>query len=230
MVLTKSVRSCTSASWFLCAALFAFVLESPGLGAQRGGQSAPLPQDSMLARAEPEPSGMVSPEGWLGIALDCVDCGWMRVDRSRTPVWVGGLPKVSAVETGGPAARAGIVPGDVLVEIFGRSIVEDDSRQRFGAVRPGDKVTFTVLRHGAMERVTVTAEKRSDRAAGAAKGSGATQRLRYTGSVGPSRVDVWSLAPVSVDVDSAGGLIVRTETATVRIQPPKASITGKPLK
>jgi membrane-associated protease RseP (regulator of RpoE activity) len=221
MVLTMSIHESRSVAYLVRVTLLVLVFGSRELGAQRTGQSVAVPRDSVLARAEPEPSGMVSPEGWLGIALDCVDCGWMRADRSRTPVWVGGLPKVSAVEPGGPAARAGIVPGDVLVEIFGRSIVENDSRQRFGAVKPGDKVTFTVLRHGAMERVTVTAERRSDRATGVAKGSVATQRLRYTGAVGGSRIDVWSLAPVSVDVDSAGGLIVRTETSTVRIQGPR---------
>ena len=146
----------------------------------------------------------------------------MKSDRSENPVWYGGLPSVAAVEPGSPAAAAGIMTGDQIIEVYGRLIVEADARKRFGAVKPGDKLRLTVLRHGTMEPVTITARTRSDRI-GVASAASTRQTSRYSGVSGTSNVDVWSSVPVTVDVGSNGELIVRTETATIRVRPGKSA-------
>jgi membrane-associated protease RseP (regulator of RpoE activity) len=203
--------------WLLCLTLVTAV--AAGQTPSRPG--APPTRDSVVARAQREPSGLPSPEGWLGVALDCTGCGWMKSDRSATPVWYGGLPTIAAVDPNGPAAKAGIAPGDVLVEVDGHSIVDRGARQKFGAVKPGQKITFTVLRRGTMEPITVTARWRPDRVPGAAAPtSDEPQNHRFTGTVSGVRIDVWSRSPAAVEVDSAGGLTIRTEMSTVRVLPP----------
>ncbi len=65
------------------------------------------------------------------------------------------------VVAGGPADRAGIMPGDVLVALDGKAI---DSVEAFlGALRPhapGDVVTVTLLRNGSKQDVKVTVADR----------------------------------------------------------------------
>jgi S1-C subfamily serine protease len=73
------------------------------------------------------------------------------------------------VDPGSPAARAGLrgtkrsrtglVPGDVLQEIDGRSIASSDEfLGRLGNYRPGDTVTLTVWRDGQVLKVKATLE------------------------------------------------------------------------
>ncbi len=64
---------------------------------------------------------------------------------------------VASVESGGPAADAGLRAGDVVTKVDTRKIA--DSEELVAAVRsyqPGDKVTLTILRGGAERTVTVT--------------------------------------------------------------------------
>jgi S1-C subfamily serine protease len=64
---------------------------------------------------------------------------------------------VQSVSEGSPAARAGLRPADVIVEVGGDSIgtVED----LYSAIRtrdPGDAVELTILRGGERRNVDVT--------------------------------------------------------------------------
>ena len=65
---------------------------------------------------------------------------------------------VAAVTEGGPAAEAGILPGDVLTGIDGKSIVGMDTAKVRDLVRgeEGTDVTLTVLREGQEYSYTVT--------------------------------------------------------------------------
>ena len=65
---------------------------------------------------------------------------------------------VAAVTEGGPAAEAGILPGDVLTAIDGKSIVGMDAAKVRDLVRgeEGTDVTLTVLREGQEYSYTVT--------------------------------------------------------------------------
>jgi serine protease Do len=64
---------------------------------------------------------------------------------------------VSSVEPGGPADKAGIQPGDVLLSVNGKAV--DRSAELpplVAAVKPGSKATFDVWRNGAKRSLAVT--------------------------------------------------------------------------
>jgi serine protease Do len=64
---------------------------------------------------------------------------------------------VSSVEPGGPADKAGIKPGDVLLAVNGKTV--DRSAELpplVAAVKPGSKATFDVWRDGAKRSLAVT--------------------------------------------------------------------------
>jgi membrane-associated protease RseP (regulator of RpoE activity) len=104
------------------------------------------------------------PDGWLGIGLSCRQCGSQREPGDTHPVWdFSGAPEIWNVEPGSPAAKAGIRRGDVLTHIDGVSLTTADGGRRFGAVRSGQSVRFTLRRGGASQNVTLTVGTHPDR-------------------------------------------------------------------
>jgi serine protease Do len=80
-----------------------------------------------------------------------------------------GLPKasgaaVSSVEADGPADKAGIQPGDVIIKYDGKPVESSkDLRRVVAATVPGTKVSATVWRDGAAKDLLVTVgEMRED--------------------------------------------------------------------
>ena len=73
-----------------------------------------------------------------------------------------GLPKaagaaVSSVESDGPADKAGVQPGDVIIKYDGKPVDSSaDLRRMVAATTPGTKVATTVWRDGAPRDLTVT--------------------------------------------------------------------------
>jgi serine protease Do len=90
---------------------------------------------------------------------------------------------VSTVEPGGPADKAGIQPGDVLLAVNGKAV--DRSAELpplVAAVKPGSKANFDVWRDGAKRTVAVTvAELKPDQVASAKP---ASQQGEDTGKLG----------------------------------------------
>ena len=83
-----------------------------------------------------------------------------------------GLPKaqgalVSSVEKGGPAEKAGVEPGDVILRFDGKPVSSSEDLPRVvGGTKPGSRVTMQVWRNKASRDVQVTvAELQDDRAA-----------------------------------------------------------------
>jgi serine protease Do len=65
---------------------------------------------------------------------------------------------VSAVDKDGPAAKAGIEPGDVIVKVDGREIGSSNQLPpAIADIRPGSTVKLEVWRKGAAREMTVTA-------------------------------------------------------------------------
>ena len=63
---------------------------------------------------------------------------------------------VNAVEKGGPAEKAGIEPGDVILKFDGKTVTNSSDLPRIvGATRPGSKVTMQLWRKGNSREVTV---------------------------------------------------------------------------
>ncbi|HXW66087.1 MAG TPA: DegQ family serine endoprotease [Burkholderiaceae bacterium] len=95
-----------------------------------------------------------------------------KVVRGRIGVLIGevtrevadaiGLPKaagaaVSSVESDGPADKAGVQPGDVIIKYDGKPVESSaDLRRMVAATTPGTKVTTTVWRDGAARDLMVT--------------------------------------------------------------------------
>jgi len=82
-----------------------------------------------------------------------------------------GMPKasgaaVSSVESDGPADKAGIQPGDVIIKYDGKPVENSkDLRRAVAATAPGSKVSATVWRDGAAKDLMVTVgEMRDDTA------------------------------------------------------------------
>ncbi len=82
---------------------------------------------------------------------------------------------VNAVEKGGPAEKAGVEAGDVILKFDGKPVVSSSDLPRIvGATKPGSKITMQVWRKGASRDLTVTVaeiaeEKQVARSARSAK-------------------------------------------------------------
>jgi S1-C subfamily serine protease len=63
---------------------------------------------------------------------------------------------VANVEDGGPAATAGILVGDIIVELAGTPVTDPDSLRLALGDRPGETVALVVLRGGARQESSVT--------------------------------------------------------------------------
>jgi putative serine protease PepD len=64
---------------------------------------------------------------------------------------------IVAVSPGGPAAKAGLGPGDVITAINGQSTPDvQDLDSKISTLKPGTKVTLTVVRNGSTSKVTAT--------------------------------------------------------------------------
>ena len=75
---------------------------------------------------------------------------------------------VADVEPNGPAAKAGLKPGDVVTAVDGKAV--DDPRalaRQVAALRPGTKAEMTVLRDGAEQKLAMTTAALPDKAADA---------------------------------------------------------------
>ena len=106
-------------------------------------------------RIDPRLFSRVDPPYELGVELVCgLFCGWRRAE-SGEPAWRGQHPpEVARVIEGGPADRAGIRKGDVLLLLDGHSFIGEEGGQALGRLRPGRAVTLQYLKGG--ETLTTT--------------------------------------------------------------------------
>jgi len=90
-----------------------------------------------------------------------------------------GLPKaagaaVSSVESDGPADKAGVQPGDVIIKYDGKSVESSaDLRRMVASTPPGTKVSTTVWRDGAARELMVTVGEMPQESARPGGGHGA---------------------------------------------------------
>ena len=97
--------------------------------------------------------------GWIGLGLQDID--GPLAEALRIAPNAGAM--VSRVEPGTPAARAGLMAGDVITQLDGRTTAQGhDVVREITARRPGERIELTVLREGQSRRVSVTAARRPD--------------------------------------------------------------------
>jgi len=137
---------------------------------------------------------------------------------------------VSSVEQGGPAEKAGIKPGDVLLSIDGKKIDRSAELPPLVAnVKPGSKASFEVWRDGGKRNVAVTVgELKQDQVARAGGGD-----EQASGKLG---LAVRALtAEESKELDGTKGLLVEQASgpaarAGIRRGDVVIAINGKPVK
>jgi serine protease Do len=104
--------------------------------------------------------------GWLGVGIQPVTAELAK--GFKLPGAEGAL--VTSVRDGSPAARAGLKPGDVIVEYDGRKVARAAELPRAVADTPvGRHVTLKILRDGAPVTLTATVSRLEDSRQASAK-------------------------------------------------------------
>ncbi|HEY1611283.1 MAG TPA: DegQ family serine endoprotease [Paraburkholderia sp.] len=130
-----------------------------------------------------------------------------KVVRGRIAVAIGevtkdvadslGLPEaegamVSNVEPGGPADKAGVQPGDIILKFGGLPVeAATDLPRMVGDTKPGTKTTVTVWRKGKTQDLPITVvEMQSDKAAKAAQSKAPAPKPRPSNALGLAVSDI----------------------------------------
>ena len=138
-----------------------------------------------------------------------------------------GLPKpggalVNSVEKDGPAEKAGLEAGDIIIKADGRDVRSSSELPRIiTAIKPGAKVALTVWRKGAQKDFTVTvAELKEDQATPPARRGGPAPKEKAK----PNRMGL-VLSDLTdeqkKELDGKTGVLVEDVTGPVRgnVQP-----------
>lgn len=99
--------------------------------------------------------------GWLGVSLTDSSNTSMRplFDELELAGQQGAL--VTNIWRGSPAAEAGLRPGDMIIRIGNRRVVDArDTSRAVGNLAPGTATRFTVIRDGEEQSIMVTTERR----------------------------------------------------------------------
>ena len=95
--------------------------------------------------------------GYIGVSLQSLDEGVaaaLGIDRNRGEL-------IRAVTPGGPAARAGVQQGDVVISVGGRPVTPDQSLAYLVAQQPiGTRIPLELIRQGQRRTVTITIAER----------------------------------------------------------------------
>jgi hypothetical protein len=92
---------------------------------------------------------------------------------------------VNAVEKGGPAEKAGIEPGDVILKFEGKTITSSSDLPRIvGSTKPGSKVTIQVWRKGATRELSLVVGEVADEKVATRSSRGAKPAERAANRLG----------------------------------------------
>jgi serine protease Do len=142
--------------------------------------------------------------GWLGVMIGNVDkdlASAYGLDKAQGAI-------VSEVTPNGPAEKAGVKMGDLIVKFNGQDVHSQADLPRIvGQLAPGTKVTFDVIRKGKRETLTGTLEKLKDDAVAANPAANDESKATKTDSLGlavvPSTGAEKGVQIMSVEQDSA---------------------------
>jgi serine protease Do len=124
---------------------------------------------------------------------------------------------VNSVEKGGPADKAGVEAGDIVVKADGREVRTSSELPRIiTMIKPGTKVTLTVWRKGAPKDLTVTVAEIKDEApaAPARKGGPAPKEKAKPNRLGLVLSDLTD--EQKKDLDGKSGVLIEDISGSVR--------------
>jgi serine protease Do len=125
--------------------------------------------------------------GRLGVAIQSVDLALAKalgLDRAKGAM-------IAEVEPGGPADRAGLRPGDLIVRVDQTEIVHASELPRVVARHaPGSKVKVEYVRERAARTIDVALDELRDERTPRAEGAPSGAVPRTTGDLGAQLVDV----------------------------------------
>jgi serine protease Do len=135
--------------------------------------------------------------GWLGVRIQRVSdeiAESMSMDKAR-----GAL--IAGTTDGGPAAKAGVQNGDVVLAFDGKAVADERALPRLVADAPvGKTVNIEVLRKGQRKTMPITVQKLAEDEKVASLDSKTTAKPGATAPKPPSTLNLgMSLAPVSPD-------------------------------
>lgn len=165
--------------------------------------------------------------GWLGVRLANLD----RAAAQRAGYDGDSGVVITRITPGGPAAAAGLRPGDVVLKFNGRDVADSRSLTRMvGETQVGAQAPVEIVRDGRRMTVTATIERLEEMTGGArAPSGGAAPSRRNDGGPRGGRLfgialseldaslreefqiepDVQGLVVLATDVDSANENVVR---------------------
>ena len=202
------------------------------------------------------PAGILesgSPAGSLGIGIACTNCGTKTDEETGENIWFFSGPlEVSAVDTDGPAARAGIQRGDLITAIDGKALDTSAGGLAFTRLRAGERVGLSVVkRTGAEVQVGLVPEERrrvriptptaepalpADPAVPAPRAPARITEpvpamnapegmpLRYSGTINGVEVEVRGEPVMVSEVEEARTLYINAEGLWIRITVPRGSL------
>lgn len=97
--------------------------------------------------------------GWLGISAEPLMLYPQYANKNHLVDTRGVI--ITEVENPGPAAEAGLLPGDILTQINGKPVTgQSDAMRYIAKAAPGSQVKVHVIRHGeGLDRLVTVAEK-----------------------------------------------------------------------
>jgi hypothetical protein len=168
----------------------------------------------------PVPDHAILPRGWLGFSLSCSDCIVGKSEEGRVWWKFSDYPEINRVEIGSPAHEAGMRAGDVLTHIDDHDLTEEKGGELFGALQPGDTVTFRYVRQGEERTVTLMAGEReiglAEPLLPPPEQSPQPDVQRFSGVVGDAFVEVTG-GPIVVN-RTGDELVISSKDITVRIR------------
>ena len=169
--------------------------------------ASPTPGRPPVPPPVPPPAAAAAGSGWLGIAVD--------------DTVVTGRLVVVEVAPGGPAAKAGVRPQDVLLAINGSQLHNgDEMAAALAAITPGQQVKMAVGRDSRVEDVVAQASARPPEALSRDWQSAVAGQAAAPAAAPSASVLASAAAPPALVAPT--GLV--PETATVSVLPPPAAL------
>ena len=167
--------------------------------------------------------------GYLGVGLQAVD-------EDLAPAL--GIPKdtgelVRSVVPGGPAARAGLVQGDVIVKVNGQQVTPDQTVSYLVANTPvGQRVPLEIIRNGKRGTVQVQVAERptEEQLAKLSGGDTGNQGTNPAAPPTPQRALGLSLAPLTPELARAANLPPTAHGVLITAVDPNANAAEQGLQ